>query len=206
MRRPLLLSTLLALGVLPPLPTPRREVDLAAAEKLIADLQAAGIDAQELADLTGPEDFVLKGRLALQVHAAKKAMGERDASATSLVNMVDNLLAGGTAPGFPHGIIDLSDGKPKDVRHEGKLLATVHPHPGAVGVDNVDFTPPHVATVLLKSLDRLAPAAASLTESMRGLASAARRINAAIDRPVRDRAKQRAAKKARARTTARRGW
>jgi hypothetical protein len=59
---------------------------------------------------------------------------------------------------------------------------------------------------LSKSLDRLAPAAASLTESMRGLASATRRISTTIARPARDRSEQRAVKKTRARTKARRGW
>lgn len=214
--RGLLLSTLLALGVMPPLPTPRREVDLAAAEKLIADLQAAGIDACAMADMTGPEDFVMKGRLALQVHKTKKAMGEHDVSPLSLLGMVENLLAGDTAPGFPHGIVDLSDGKPKEIRHEGKLLATVYPHPDGVGLDyeRPRINPPFAQADAFRA--RLAEREATMAQGMREVHA---RVDAATERmydrprrpvkrskPDRDRPEQRAAKKTRARAKARRGW
>lgn len=216
MRSPLLFSTLLALGVLPVLPPPKRDVDLAAAEKLIADLQAAGIDACAVVEITGAVDFVVKGRLALQVHETKKAMGEHDVSPLSLLGMVDHLLAGGTAPGFEHGIIDLSDGKPHEIRHEGKLLATVHPHAGSIGLDDVAFTRPRIPSPFAQHQERVAKIGNRIALPDDTSADISRQALKALNgqprrplkraKPDRDRPEQRAAKKTRARTKARRGW
>lgn len=83
------LTALLALGVMPP-PPPRKEVDRSEVEALMRDLQAVGIDTLAVADLTGPEDFVVKGRLILRAHEQAKAAGE---IVTDLKRLLDFALA-----------------------------------------------------------------------------------------------------------------
>ena len=85
-RQGMLLTTLLAFGVMPPLP--RKEVDLGEVEAVTRDLQAAGIDVLEVVNITGPEDFVAKGRLMLQAHEQAKATGEIVTDARLLLSVV----------------------------------------------------------------------------------------------------------------------
>lgn len=62
MRTPLLLSSLIALGVLPPLPEPQTQEDLdredaARRERVRADLMTCGIDPEEVRAAVGMEFF-----------------------------------------------------------------------------------------------------------------------------------------------------
>ncbi len=71
----LLGATLLALGAIPPL-TPRRpDVDLDAAEKVMSDLQAAGLDPSAVVEHVGAERFVQWGRAVLGMQLAQRALG-----------------------------------------------------------------------------------------------------------------------------------
>ena len=81
----MLLTTLLTLGAMPPLP--RKEVNLGEVEAVTRELQAAGIDVLEVVSITGPEDFVAKGRIMLQAHEQAKATGEIVTDARLLLSM-----------------------------------------------------------------------------------------------------------------------
>lgn len=69
MRTPLLLSSLLALGVLPPLPKPRKQedLDLEASERMMNALWAADINPADVVAFVGPARFVETGRAVLAV-------------------------------------------------------------------------------------------------------------------------------------------
>lgn len=69
MRTPLLLSSLLALGVLPLLPEPRtqEDLDLEASERMMNALWAADINPADVVAAVGPARFVETGRAILAV-------------------------------------------------------------------------------------------------------------------------------------------
>ncbi len=71
----LLGATLLALGAIP-LPPPRRpDINLDAAEKVMGDLQAAGLDPSAVMEHVGVERFVQWGRAVLGMQLAQRALG-----------------------------------------------------------------------------------------------------------------------------------
>ena len=157
---------------MPVLPPPRREVDLPAAEKLIADLQAAGIDACEMADLTGAVDFVTKGRAVLELHSTLLSQGQRVTDVAVLLRELENLTIESR---HDAGAAAISPGVA--VGPNGKWIAVFEPQ-------TIDLNPAYE--------------------------SGTREATIAIDGvPIaqsRDRPEQRAAKKSRARTKARRGY
>lgn len=69
MRTPLLLSSLIALGVLPLLPEPRtqEDLDLEASERMMNALWAADINPADVVASVGPARFVETGRAVLAV-------------------------------------------------------------------------------------------------------------------------------------------
>ena len=75
-----------------PLPPPKREVDLAAVEQVIRDLNAAGLDSLAVADRAGPERFVELGRSVLAMQRTQLAMGA-DLSTEALIGEVQRFVA-----------------------------------------------------------------------------------------------------------------
>lgn len=68
-------ATLLAMGAIS-LPPPRRpDVDLDAAEKVMRDLQAAGLDPSAVMEHVGVERFIQWGRAVLDMQLAQRALG-----------------------------------------------------------------------------------------------------------------------------------
>lgn len=86
-------QALLMLGAIP-LPPPKREVDLAAVEQVIRDLNAAGLDSLAVADRVGPERFVEMGRSVLAMQRTQRAMGA-DLSTEALIGEVQRFVATG---------------------------------------------------------------------------------------------------------------
>ena len=106
MRTPLLLSSLLALGVLPPLPKPRTQEDAARRERVSNDLVARGIDPEEVRAAEAEEAEALKVRS--DAYKAAMAAGKFRPEATAAANAAEAmyLRAGRNHAGKTSGGVD----------------------------------------------------------------------------------------------------